>query len=92
MEHRYRSIAFYTNDSEKKQIDEYIKKLSESGKYKAPIATQVIPMKKFWEAEDYHQDFIAHNPNQGYVQHVSIPEIRHFQKEYPDMIKPDHKF
>lgn len=89
---QYRSIAFYTNDSEKNQIEDYIKKLSGSGKYKAPIAAQVMPMKKFWEAEDYHQDFIVHNPTQGYVQHVSIPEIKHFQKEYPDMIKPDHKF
>ncbi|MEP7253150.1 MAG: peptide-methionine (S)-S-oxide reductase MsrA [Ginsengibacter sp.] len=89
---QYRSIAFYTNDSEKNQIEDYIKKLSGSGKYKAPIAAQVMPMKKFWEAEDYHQDFIVHNPTQGYVQHVSIPEIQHFQKEYPNMIKPDHKF
>lgn len=89
---QYRSIAFYNNDSEKKQIEDYIKQMNTSGKYKAPIAAQVIPLKKFWEAEDYHQDFISHNPNQGYVQHVSIPEIKHFQKEYPEMIKPEHKF
>lgn len=89
---QYRSIAFYNNDSEKKQIDSYIKQMNASGKFKAPIAAQVMPLKKFWEAEDYHQDFIARNPNQGYVQHVSIPEIKHFQKEYPEMVKPDHKF
>ncbi len=89
---QYRSIAFYNNDSEKKQIDDYVKQMNASGKYKAPIAAQVMPLKKFWLAEDYHQDFIMHNPNQGYVQHVSIPEIKHFQKEYPDMIKPGHKF
>ncbi len=89
---QYRSIAFYNNDVEKKQIESYINQLNVSGKYKAPIAAQVMPLKKFWVAEDYHQDFIAHNPDQGYVQHVSIPEIKHFQKEYPEMIKPDHKF
>ncbi len=89
---QYRSIAFYNNDSEKKQIEDYIKQMNTSGKYKAPIAAQVMPLKKFWEAEDYHQDFIVNNPNQGYVQNVSIPEIKHFQKEYPAMIKPDHKF
>ena len=66
--------------------------MTTSGKYKAPIAAQVLPLKKFWVAEDYHQDFIAHNPNQGYVEAVSIPEIREFQKEYPQLIKPDHKF
>ncbi len=89
---QYRSIAFYNNAAEKKQIEDYIQKMNASGKYKAPIAAQVMPLKKFWEAEDYHQDFIVHNPNQGYVQHVSIPEIKHFQKEYPEMIKPGHRF
>ena len=88
----YRSIAFYTNDTEKKDIQDYIQQMNASGKYKAPIAAQVMPLKKFWPAEDYHQDFIAHNPNQGYVQAVSIPEIKEFQKEYPQLIKPDHKF
>jgi peptide-methionine (S)-S-oxide reductase len=89
---QYRSIAFYNNTAEKKQIEDYIKQMNSSGKYKAPVAVQVMPFTKFWVAEDYHQDYIAHNPEGGYVQNVSIPEIRHFQKEYPDMIKPDHKF
>ena len=89
---QYRSIAFYTNDSEKKDIESYIRQMNASGKYKAPIAAQVLPLKRFWVAEDYHQDFIAHNPDQGYVQAVSIPEIRAFQKEYPQLVKPDHKY
>ncbi|HVZ96492.1 MAG TPA: peptide-methionine (S)-S-oxide reductase MsrA, partial [Chitinophagaceae bacterium] len=54
----YRSIAFYTNDTEKKEIEDYIKNLTASHQYNAPIATQVVPFKKFWVAEDYHQDFI----------------------------------
>ena len=89
---QYRSIAFYSNESEKKQIEDYIKQMNASGKYKAPIAAQVMPFSKFWVAEDYHQDYIAHNPDGGYVQNVSIPEIKHFQKEYPELVKPDHKF
>lgn len=89
---QYRSIAFYTNDAEKKQVENYIDKMNASGKYDAPIAAQVMPLKKFWVAEDYHQDFIKHHPNQAYVQYVSIPEIKHFQKQYPEMIKPDHRF
>ncbi|MEO8763738.1 MAG: peptide-methionine (S)-S-oxide reductase MsrA [Ginsengibacter sp.] len=89
---QYRSIAFYNNDAEKKQVEDYIKQMAASGKYNAPIAAQVMPFTKFWEAEDYHQDYIVHNPEGGYVQHVSIPEIRHFQKEYPELVKPDHKF
>ncbi len=89
---QYRSIAFYTNDTEKKLIDNYIQQMNASGKWSAPIAAQVMPLKKFWPAEDYHQDYIQHNPDGGYVQNVSIPEIKHFQKEYPQLVKPDHKF
>ena len=89
---QYRSIAFYTNDSEKEQIENYIKQLNASGKYKAPIAVHVMPLTKFWPAESYHQDYIAKNPNSGYVQNVSIPEIKHFQKEYPQLIKKGHFF
>ena len=88
----YRSIAFYSNDAEKKAIEQKIQQMNASGKYKGPIAAQVMPLKKFWVAEDYHQDFIAHHPDQGYVQAVSIPEIKGFQKEYPQLIKPDHRF
>ncbi|MDE3213111.1 MAG: peptide-methionine (S)-S-oxide reductase MsrA [Bacteroidota bacterium] len=89
---QYRSIAFYTNDSEKKEIESYIARLNASGKYKAPIAAQVTALTKFWTAESYHQDFIAQHPDNPYVLHVSIPEIRAFQEQFPQLIKPDHKF
>lgn len=89
---QYRSIAFYRNNSEKLMIEDYIKKLNASGNYGKPIAVQVSPLKKFWPAEDYHQDYIKHNLESGYVQHVSVPEIKHFQKLYPELVKPDHKF
>lgn len=89
---QYRSIAFYRNNTEKQLITDYIKSMSASGKYNKPIAAQVVPFTKFWTAEEYHQNYIARNPNQGYVQAVSVPEIKHLQKEYPELIKPDHLF
>lgn len=87
---QYRSIAFYANDSEKKQIQDYITQLSVSGKYNKPIAAQVMPLNKFWTAEKYHQDYISKNPDSRYVQNVSIPDVQHFQKQYPQLIKPGH--
>jgi peptide-methionine (S)-S-oxide reductase len=89
---QYRSIAFYRNANEKDIIEKQMKELAASGKYKKPIATQVMSFTKFWEAENYHQDYIEHNPNSGYVQYVSIPEIKEFQKQYPQLVKPDHVF
>lgn len=87
---QYRSIAFYRNNKEKSEIQDYIKHIQTQ--YKAPIAAQVMPLTKFWEAEGYHQNYIENNPNGGYVQHVSIPEIIAFQKEYPALVKPDHLY
>ncbi len=87
-----RSIAFYRNNNEKMLIENYIKSMNASGKYKSRVAAQVMPFTKFWEAEGYHQNYIQNNPDGGYVQGVSIPEIKKLQKEYPSLIKPDHIF
>lgn len=87
---QYRSIAFYRNAKEKSEIETYIKSIQPM--YKQPVAAQVMPLTKFWEAEDYHQNYIENNPSGGYVQNVSIPEIIAFQKTYPAMVKPDHKY
>ena len=89
---QYRSIAFYENNSEKNQVENYIKQLNASKKYHAPIAVQVMPLNKFWAAENDHQDYIVKNPNSRYVQNVSIPDIKEFQKEYPELVKKGHFF
>ena len=87
---QYRSVVFYRNNTEKKLIETYMKAIQPQ--YKKAIAVQVVPFTKFWMAEDYHQNFVELNPNQGYVQSVSIPEIKHVQKEYPQYIKPERVF
>jgi peptide-methionine (S)-S-oxide reductase len=87
---QYRSIAFYRNDAEKQTIENEMKFIAPN--YKKPIVAQVMPFTKFWLAEDYHQNYIEHNPESSYVQYVSIPEIKDFQKHYPQLVKPDHVF
>ncbi len=89
---QYRSIVFYRNDHEKQEAEDYIKQLNDSKKYDAPIAAQVVPFTKFWEAEDYHQNYIVNNPYVPYVRMESIPRIRRFQKQFPELIKPGHIF
>jgi peptide-methionine (S)-S-oxide reductase len=85
---QYRSIAFYRNNEEKQQIEKYIKSIQPN--FKAPVSAEIKPFTTFWPAEDYHQNYIEHNPNSGYVQHVSIAEIKQLQKAMPQLIKPDH--
>jgi peptide-methionine (S)-S-oxide reductase len=55
---QYRSAIFYTNDSQKKIAEQSLKKLSNSGKFKNPIVTQIVPAKGFYPAEEYHQKYL----------------------------------
>jgi len=84
----YRSIAFYRNEKEKQIIEAAIKKLGDSKKYRDKIVTQVIPFTKFYPAEDYHQEYISNNPDNPYVQNVSIPDFVKFKKEFKGNYKP----
>lgn len=84
---QYRSIIFYRNAAEQKMAEDYIKTLGASGKYKKPIVVEVMAFSKFWPAEDYHQDYVVHHPENPYVQHESIPRLLRTQKQIPDLIK-----
>jgi peptide-methionine (S)-S-oxide reductase len=89
---QYRSVVFYRNEKEKALAEQYIQELNKSGKYKAPVAAQVVPFTVFWPAEDYHQHYIDHNTDNPYVRNVSIRGISRFQAQHPEMIKPGHSF
>jgi peptide-methionine (S)-S-oxide reductase len=86
---QYRSIAFYKNAQEKKIIEAYMAALDESGVYQDPIVTEVIPFTKFYDAEDYHQDYERKNPNNSYIRQVSIPRLNQFKKNFPDYLKKE---
>jgi len=86
----YRSILFYNNEEEKEIINNKIEAWDNSGEYDKPIAIEVQALGTFWPAEDYHQDFVEHVPyNRGYVENVSIPRIKAFQRAYPELVKPE---
>ena len=83
---QYRSIAFYTNDVEKQLIINTITNLNKE-RYLGNIVTEVTQLKKFYKAEDYHQDYEKRNPNQQYVRAVSIPRLNKFKKKFPTLLK-----
>jgi peptide-methionine (S)-S-oxide reductase len=80
---QYRSIAFYRNATEKKLIEDEISRLTDSHKYSGKIQTAVEPFSAFYPAEDYHQEYIRNNPDNPYVQQVSIPDFVRFQQSFP---------
>jgi peptide-methionine (S)-S-oxide reductase len=85
---QYRSIAFYRTDAEKKIIDAEIKRLTDVKKYSSKIVTEVVPFTKFYNAEDYHQEYIYNHPDNPYVHNVSIPDFLRFKSEFKGNFKP----
>ena len=83
---QYRSIVFYQNEEEKKIIQEKIAALNEK-LWLRKVAAEVYPFRKFWVAEDYHQDFERNNPNHPYIRAVSIPRLKRFQAKFPELLK-----
>jgi len=81
---QYRSIAFYRNDEEKKIIEKEIRSLVDSKKYGTKIVTEIKPFSKFYAAEDYHQEYIFHHPNNPYVRNVSIPDYEKFKQNFKE--------
>jgi len=87
---QYRSIIFYQNEEEKKIIDDKITSLNEQLKDEK-VATEVMHFQKFWKAEDYHQNYEKLHPENSYIQNVSIPRLRRFQKNFPYLLKEEAK-
>ena len=87
---QYRSIAFYTDEFERESIVNYIKILNDGNYFSNEIITEIKLLEKFYYAEDYHQDYEKNNPNNPYVKNVSIPRLKKFQKQYPELLKEIH--
>lgn len=87
---QYRSIAFYETPEEEKIIRDFIAKREQEQYYAKPIVTEVKAFDKFWEAEEYHQEYERLHPENPYVQNVSIPRLRKFQALHPELLKSSH--
>ncbi len=85
---QYRSILFFQNAEQKEIILKKKKALADE--LKAKIAAEVYPFQKFWIAEDYHQNYERLHPNNRYIQGVSIPRLKRFQKKFPELISKKH--
>jgi len=84
---QYRSVIFYKNDEQRKAAQSIIAELNKAKVYNSPIVTKVEPFKKFYKAEDYHQNYYANNKNQPYCKMVIQPKIEKFEKVFKDKLK-----
>lgn len=87
---QYRSIAFYKTEKEKDIIEGYINALKDQDVYQGePITTEVTAFTKFYDAEDYHQDYEKKHPNNSYITNVSVPRLNRFKANFEEYLKED---
>ena len=83
----YRSAIFYQNEEQKKVATAYIAQLEAAHIFHGKIVTDVTPLKGFYDAESYHQDYATNNPNNPYIQVCDRPKIEALKAEFPDLFQ-----
>ncbi|MBN2658606.1 MAG: peptide-methionine (S)-S-oxide reductase MsrA [Spirochaetales bacterium] len=84
---QYRSAIFYNSEMQKETAESYIGKLEKEKLYGQPIVTEVTELDAFYPAEDYHQDFMALNPDHPYIVYWDAPKLRHLEEMFPALLK-----
>lgn len=84
---QYRSMILYKTEEEKKLAEAMISKINQSGQYKEKVVTEVVPFDAFYPAEEYHQDYKKRNPDNSYIQKVSMPRFIKFSDLHPELLK-----
>ena len=81
----YRSAIFYSNEEQRKISQAYIAQLDAAHVFHGPIVTQVVPLKGFYDAEAYHQDYALHNPGNPYILVCDRPKIAALKEQFPEL-------
>ena len=81
------SAVFYHNEDQHRIAEEYKKQLDKSGTFKSPIVTEITPIKNFFPAEKYHQNYFNQNSEQSYCAAVIRPKVEKFKKVFKEKLK-----
>jgi len=84
---QYRSAIFPTSPEQARIAEAYIAQLDQAHVFVAPIVTKIEPGRSFYSAEDYHQDFLARNPNYLYIMVYDLPKIENLKRLFPDFYR-----
>jgi len=83
----YRSEIFFNSPSQERVAKAYVEQLNKAKVFSAPIVTKIEPLKAFYAAEDYHQDYLIHNPHQPYIVYNDLPKIEALKQVYPQVYR-----
>ncbi|WP_263384982.1 peptide-methionine (S)-S-oxide reductase MsrA [Granulicella arctica] len=86
----YRSAIFYTTPEQQKVAEAYIAQLDGAHAFPKKIVTQLVPLKAFYNGEDYHQDYAEKNPNNPYIQICDVPKTAALKVQFPELFQ-DYK-
>jgi len=84
---QYRSEIFYHSQEQKQQAEDFIKNLENEGVFENPIVTKISKVTQFYEAEDYHQEYLKNNPQNPFCQAVVNPKLQKFKKTFAEKLK-----
>jgi peptide-methionine (S)-S-oxide reductase len=87
MGRQYRSAIFYADDEQKRVAEAYIRQLNDARVFDSPIVTTLEPLKAFYVAEDYHQNYAALNPGQPYIVYVAQPKVEKLRENFAARLK-----
>jgi peptide-methionine (S)-S-oxide reductase len=82
---QYRSAIFYSDDEQKRIAEAYIKQLNQAKVFERPIVTQVSRLNSFYQAENYHQDYAAHHPDDSYIVINDLPKVANLRRQFPKL-------
>ena len=86
---QYRSAIFHADDAQREVATAYIRQLDAAKVFVAPIATEVVPLAAFHDAERYHQNYAALHPEQAYIAAVAAPKVAKLRKQFGDWLRAD---
>jgi peptide-methionine (S)-S-oxide reductase len=82
---QYRSAIFYSTPEQKRIADAYVDQLNRAKAFSRPIVTEIAPLKAFYQAEDYHQNYLALHPNEPYIVLNDMPKLAELKQQFPDL-------
>jgi peptide-methionine (S)-S-oxide reductase len=84
---QYRSAIFFTTDAQRQTAAAYMSQLARDHVFSKPIVTELVPLQAFYAAENYHQHFVARNPDDPYVVYEDLPKLAHLKQQFPQLVK-----
>jgi len=87
---QYRSAIFFATPDQQRIAQAYVNQLNQAEVFSRPIVTQIAPLKAFYRAEDYHQNYATNHPDNPYIATFDLPKVQHLQQQFPNLYLAAH--